>query len=207
MVPTGSDQNLIQKKGKNKSSIVGSIKERIQNAIKQSQNDRYNREALDDLGDMEFKIAQSNVKDNEIPAFVPTEDKEDLQRADIRLKPQIMDSLSELGGDYHVSIKDVQRKSLPKVLTDEERYSMDYMIVNKKEKKKQTGWKNQSNPSFKISSKFDLPNAQNDQPILSSRKADNIESERVKLPDPTIQEINLSHKLEDKDHIETEEIK
>ena len=46
-----------------KKSVVGSIKDRIQQAIKQSKNERYNREAIDAIGGMEFNIAKSGVDD------------------------------------------------------------------------------------------------------------------------------------------------
>ena len=200
LIPSGSDQNIIQKKNKN--SIVGSIKERIQNAIKQSQNDRYNRDAIDELGDMDIKIAQSNIKENNIPVLVPSEDKEDLQRGEIKFKPNIKDSLSEIDGDYNIKINDIQRKPRNKILTDEEKYSMDYMIVDKKNKKKNTGWSMQSNPMFDLASKLEQDNALYDQPNML--KPDYIDSERVRLPDPTIQELDLTRGLNIE---ENEEIK
>ena len=125
-------------KNKNKNSVVGSIKDRIQNAIKQSQNERYNREALDDLGGMNFKIPISNVQDNKIGRLSLPEQEEDLARAEPKYKLNQKQELLHLSGDYKLKFGDLSRKP-QKVLTDEERYSVDYMIVDKKQKKA-SGW-------------------------------------------------------------------
>lgn len=118
---------------------MGSIKDRIQNAIRKSQNDRYNREGLDDLGGLNIHIAQSNIKDAEIERAEKTEEEEDLGRAERRYQPQFIEPLPEATGDYKINIRDIKKKPLPKVLTDEERYAMDYIVVDKR-KNKQTGW-------------------------------------------------------------------
>lgn len=132
------DTKLIPSKSKNKRSVVGSIKDRIQNAIKQAQNERYNREILDDLGGMNFQIPTSNVQVNNIPKLSLPEQEEDLVRAELKYKLNQKQEIDHGSGDYKLKFGDLSRKS-QKVLTDDERYSVDYMIVNKKDKKA-SGW-------------------------------------------------------------------
>jgi hypothetical protein len=104
-VSLNPENKSILKNGNTKKSVVGSIKDRIQKAIKQSQNDRYNRDALDDLGGMEFKIAKSNVKENKIEKQNLDEEKEDLGRLDQNYKVSQTEEGHQLNGDYKIEIK------------------------------------------------------------------------------------------------------
>lgn len=117
---------------------MGSIKDRIQNAIKQSKNERYNRDALDDLRVINFQIPTSNVQGNNIRKLSLPEQEEDLVRAEIKYKFNQKQEIDHGSGDYKLRFGDLSRKS-HKVLTDDERYSVDYMIVDKKDKKA-SGW-------------------------------------------------------------------
>ena len=87
-------------------SVVGSIKDRIQNAIKKSQNNRYNRDAVDQFGDMDFQIPESNVQELDIekPQFEETQ--KDLNRNDPILQINPKPYLRPIQGDYKVKFGD-----------------------------------------------------------------------------------------------------
>lgn len=119
---------------------MGSIKDRISNAIKKSQNDRYNRDALDEFGDMNFKIAESNIKDAQIEKHKFEATEEDLDRLGPKYSINANMPLKPITGEFKLKLNGQELRPIqPKVLTDDERYAPSYMIVDKKDKKL-TGW-------------------------------------------------------------------
>lgn len=125
-------------KRKPKASVVGNIQDRIQNAIKQSQNERYNRDALDELGKMDFKVAQSKVQENNAIKPVHEEDPDNLVRENRQYLMARNTDSHKAGDNYKVNFSGYQKKP-SRVITDEERFAVDYMITDKNEKQ-QSGW-------------------------------------------------------------------
>ena len=111
-----SSQAFPKRRGKKK-SIVGGIQDRIQNAIKQSQNLRYNKDAIDEFGEMDFQVKKSEVEDTVIEKPIENDEEEELGREQPRLRIRQPGELHKLSGDYKVKLSDKQLKlpdSLPR---------------------------------------------------------------------------------------------
>ncbi|CAI2371494.1 unnamed protein product [Moneuplotes crassus] len=175
--PTSRQKNLqdstpalVPNAGRKRRSVVGSIKDRIQNAIKKSQNNRYNRDAIDDLGHMDFNIDKSNVEEKTLIKPIYEEKEEDLERAERNLPIHQDEDVHALNGDYRIKLNDVEQKKPRLIIGGNKGTSLKNVSLKDEKPKKPFSTTRWSYPEFDGESK-----------ILLGKKKDEIPNEQVKL--------------------------